>query len=107
VWETGAWPRHVGVVAKQQIMFKHYQYRSPEQIQKRLNTRRDNRERGYPGWAHACEASWMEKIVDAKDCHFDDESANYIVDREKLPRHIEPPVRRLVKTFMHRSGIWP
>jgi hypothetical protein len=107
VWDSGAWPRHAGVVARQRVVFKHYQYRSPEQIQRRLDTRRDNRQRGYLGWAHACEASWKEKIVDAKDCNFDDQSGYYIIDEDKLPRHIEPVGRRLVKTFMHRSGIWP
>jgi glycosyltransferase involved in cell wall biosynthesis len=40
VWNSEwAWPLHSGVVATQRIMYKHYKYRSPQQIQTRLNTR--------------------------------------------------------------------
>jgi hypothetical protein len=108
VWEADwAWPRHAGVVARERIMFKHYPYRSPQQIQTRLDIRRDNRRRGFSGWAHASEASWKEKIVDAADCCFDTGSGSYLVDEKALPKHVEPTALRFIKLFMHRSGIWP
>ena len=107
VWKNAwAWPRHPGVVARQRILFKHYPYRSPQQIQTRLNTRIENRERGFPGWAHAAQASWKEKIVDSSTCQFDDGSGRYAFDETALPHHIEPGPRRLIKSFMHRSRIW-
>jgi glycosyltransferase involved in cell wall biosynthesis len=108
VWKTEwALPRHAGIVAKQRILFKHYQYRSPEQIQKRLDTRRDNRDRGYWGWAHASQASWKEKIVDGSQCNFDDGSGRYVFDEQALPKHTEPTAKRLIKSVLHRTGIWP
>jgi Glycosyl transferase family 2 len=108
VWNTdAAWPSHAGFVARQRIMFKHFPYRSPEQIQMRLDIRRDNRRRGFSGWAHAAQVSWKEKIIDAGECHLDDGSGIYVMNESKLPRHIESAPRRLIKAFMHRSGFWP
>ncbi len=108
VWKPEwSWPLHPGVVAMQRIMFKHYPLRSPKQIQARLDTRIDNRQRGFPGWAHAAQASWREKIVDASTCKFDDGSGHYSFDESALPRHVEPGPRRFIKSLMHRSGIWP
>jgi hypothetical protein len=108
VWEPEwAWPRHPGVVATKRIMFKHYPYRSPQQIQTRLDTRRDNRQRGFSGWAHASQGSWKEKIVDVSECCFDNGSGCYVANEEALPRHIEPAARRFLKLFMHRSRVWP
>lgn len=108
VWnEESAWPNHVGIVAKPRIMFKHYPYRSPEQIQTRLDVRRDNRRRGFTGWSHAAQVSWREKIVDASEYFIDDRSGSYVMNEEGLPKHIEPAPRRLVKKLMHGSGIWP
>jgi hypothetical protein len=72
-----------------------------------LDTRRDNRNRGFSGWAHAAQASWEEKIVDEKQCHFDDGSGSYAINEESLPKHIEPVPRRMFKLLMHTSGIWP
>jgi Glycosyl transferase family 2 len=107
-WDTtAAWPKHVGLVARKRILFKHYPYRSPDQIQKRLDTRRDNRKRGFAGWEHASQSFWQEKIVDAGSCHFDDGSGNYAFDEAVIPNHLESPGRRAVKLLMHSTGLWP
>jgi glycosyltransferase involved in cell wall biosynthesis len=108
VWNPEwAWPRHPGVVAMQRIMYKHYKYRSPQQIQTRLNTRTSSRERGFVGWAHAAQACWKEKIADEPNCRFDNGSGHYAYDEGMLPRHIEPGPFRLIKLLMHRTGLWP
>ena len=42
-WDTGIasqYPQHVGTKAPQTILVEHYQYRSPQQIQKRLDARK-------------------------------------------------------------------
>jgi Glycosyl transferase family 2 len=108
VWHSDwAWPRHAGLVAKERIIFKHYPYRSPQQIQMRLDIRRDNRQRGFSGWEHASQVSWQEKIVDVSECNFDDGSGHYLMNEKSLPRHIEPVLLRLVKRFAHGIGVWP
>jgi glycosyltransferase involved in cell wall biosynthesis len=41
VWpDDCSWPRNVGVVHPERILMRHYKYRSPEQIRRRLDTRR-------------------------------------------------------------------
>jgi glycosyltransferase involved in cell wall biosynthesis len=108
VWNSAwAWPRHVGLSARERILFKHYPYRSPNQVQKRLDTRRENRQRGFVGWEHASQAFWREKIVDAESCQVDDGSGRYAFKDATLPRHMESPGRRTVKAVMHASGLWP
>jgi hypothetical protein len=107
-WATNAaWPLHVGLVAPQRIVFKHYPYRSPQQIQVRLDVRREARARGFEGWHHASESSWKEKIVDAAACSIDDGSGCYEIDEGKLPRHLESALRRAAKRVLHGTGIWP
>ena len=107
VWPAAAWPRHMGLVAPQRVRLKHYQYRSPEQIQKRLDTRREAAERGYQTFLHSLESDWREKIVQSKDYHQDRLDGDLVIDDHLLPRHLEPAHVRLVKRVMHGTGLWP
>lgn len=107
VWSPKwAWPRHVGVVAKERIVFQHYPFRSPQQIQTRLDVRRDNRARGFAGWEHAKEEDWREKIVKAEELHFDDGGQFVGIDDGNIPWHLEKPHARLMKKIMHRLRVW-
>jgi glycosyltransferase involved in cell wall biosynthesis len=106
-WDINcAWPRHVGAVAKERIIYKHYPCRSPRQLQARWATRKENRERGFEGWKEEGEA-WRQTIKKSQDYLFDDGTSPLIIDESKLPRHLEKPVVRLLKHIFHRSGIWP
>lgn len=76
-------------VYPRRIRLKHFMYRSPDQIRKRLQTRREPMERGeflhekranwvagepaLPGPAQPWELprSWEERVVPASECHFD------------------------------------
>jgi glycosyltransferase involved in cell wall biosynthesis len=107
VWSRGAWPRHLGIVHPSRIKLKHYQYRSPEQIQRRLDTRREAATAGWEHFGHSLEPSWRDKVVPAEGLDFDDGSDHYLIDETQLPQHLEPPFRRLVKRAMHGLGIWP
>jgi len=102
-----AWPKHAGVVALTRPILKHYPHRSPQQIQSRLDLRRQVRAKGFKGWEHAAQATWREKVVPHQECHFDDGSGHYHVDERTLPWHIEPFPKRLTKMLLHRTGIWP
>ena len=105
-WGEAAWPFHLGVVALERIRFKHYPLRSPQQIQTRLDTRRNNRQRGFTGWEHASQESWREKLVDRSACTLDKGDGNYLIDESRLPRHLESFPRRIVKQAMHGLGLW-
>ena len=107
VWDPARpGPTHPGIVARERIVFQHYPYRSPQQIQVRLEVRRAVRAQGYAGWDHAKEASWKDKIIDHQECEVDDGSGHFRMDEARLPRHRDPLPRRLVKLALHRSGIW-
>lgn len=108
VWNTNwAWPRHPGLVAKERIVFKHYPYRSPQQIQMRLDVRRDNRARGFEGWDHAKELNWKSKIVGHEECQFDDGQRPLVIDESKLQPHLEKSHIRILKKLMHGIHVWP
>ena len=102
---NSAWPDHAGLVAPQRILFKHYPYRSPEQIQIRLDVRRDNRQRGFEGWDHAKEENWISKIVERHDCRLD--NGDVEVFEHELPFHLEPRPVRMVKQLLHAARVWP
>jgi glycosyltransferase involved in cell wall biosynthesis len=106
-WSTaGAWPLHAGLTAKSRIVFQHYPFRSPQQMQTRLDVRRDNRARGFTGWDHASQASWREKIVPASSCLYDDGVTPVTIDWAALPRHLESRPARLAKCVLHTLGVW-
>jgi glycosyltransferase involved in cell wall biosynthesis len=102
-----AWPDHLGVVEERLIRFKHYPYRSPTQIQMRLNVRRDNRARGFAGWAHASQESWREKLVSSDDLMFDAQDGTFEVAQSVLRQHLGRPHRRFLQSTMHSLGFWP
>lgn len=108
VWDSGSWPVHVGVVHPRRIRLKHLQYRSPEQIRRRLATRQ---EASCQGWklfdAYDSTTDWRDKVVPASGLQFDDHSGSYAVDEAVLPTILENPVHRMIKHVMHGTGLWP
>lgn len=104
--ENNAWPRHAGVVARERMLYKHYPCRSPQQLQARWATRKENRERGFEGWKESDEA-WRQTIKNSHDLLFDDGKSPLKIDESKLPKHMEKPHVRLLKQMLHGSGIWP
>lgn len=102
-----AWPSHLGLVHPARIRARHYQWRSPEQIQRRLDTRREAAARGYRTFLHSIESSWRAKVRSSAELHLDEGDGRIVIDPDKLPRHLEAPWRRLLKTCMHGTGIWP
>jgi Glycosyl transferase family 2 len=109
-----SWPPEAGepyplrLPAPRRIRLKHFQFRSPEQIQKRIEARaplaesgvaflhetRDNW-RGYSPRAHELWAagddprsrpqSWEERVVDSSKLHFDAHDGTYVSDEASLP----------------------
>ena len=108
IWSADhAWPKHLGVVHQTLLPVQHYPFRSPQQIQTRLDVRRRNRERGFAGWDHAKQASWQEKIAPADALHYDSGNGQFIIETERLPAHLEKPFERLYKKVLHGTRIWP
>jgi len=106
-----AWPRPLGSSNPARIRLKHFQYRSPDQISRRLATRRDAmavgmfRHEKVPDWSSQISArqptvhgavpgffpsSWEERIVDSQVLNCDDETVTYVIEE-----HMLPPIRQL------------
>jgi glycosyltransferase involved in cell wall biosynthesis len=105
-WTQGAWPRHLGVVHPRRIRVRHFQYRSPQQIQLRLNTRHLAAKAGY-AFRHNPETHWEEKLRNAADLHLDDGRSPLQLDEAAMPHHLEPRGQRWLKLLLHGAGIWP
>jgi glycosyltransferase involved in cell wall biosynthesis len=111
----------------QRIRLKHYQYRSPQQVEKRLATRQPAIQRGVAfaheasrNWAdrvlgqrgdslgsERCTASirgssvsWTHRLVDSSKLRYDDGS-NYVITEDLLPK-IRDPRFRLLSRIKHR-----
>jgi len=104
--ENASWPRHMGIVHPRRIPFRHYQYRTPEQIRRRLATRREAVERGTVMYWSEQDSNWESALADPDTCRRS-ENGSFLADEMRLPRHIEPPHRRLLKAALHGTGIWP
>jgi hypothetical protein len=105
--QTHAWPRHVGLVHPTRIRARHYQWRSPKQVQLRLETRREASLRGYRTFGHSLEKTWQEKVRRPSELHLDRGNGEIEIDFASLPRYLEAPWHRLLKGCMHGVGIWP
>lgn len=62
-WKDRSWPRHRDPNLPTRIWLRHYQYRSPQQIQRRLNVRYQNMRRGGDRFPHEKNVDWHAAIV--------------------------------------------
>lgn len=108
VWKpTEAWPDYVGRFYPVRIWLKHFQYRSPQQIQKRLDVRREPsiRKAGFKhelkrNWANYITQNetsesrsvdinmnlhWENRIVKADSLHYDEHDGRYVYSEDLLP----------------------
>jgi glycosyltransferase involved in cell wall biosynthesis len=69
-WYEGGWPDRLGPASPERIRLKHYQYRSPQQIQKRIDTRRETLERG--SFLHEMLPDWKSVVLDPRNVDFSD-----------------------------------
>lgn len=91
-------PANWGPIYPDRIRFRHYRYRSPEQIMRRLSTRQRSMELGEfflhedrRNWPsdNCCdgEFSWWERVVPSSSCYLDTGDAELL-----SPRAWQPPL---------------
>jgi glycosyltransferase involved in cell wall biosynthesis len=108
VWnEQDAWPVHMGLTTPRRIPVRHYQFRSPPQIERRLATRREAAANGYSHFLHSQATDWRKKIDPSSELHLDTGDGNFIIDEAATPRHTEAPFQRVAKLLAHGLGVWP
>lgn len=106
-WDTQLpFPKHMGIVYPKLIRCKHYQYRSPEQIQNRLDIRQMAIKSGFQGWNHASQKSYLDKVMLADELIYDDFSGKYY-NTESVNEYLHSPLRLLIKRILHGLKILP
>ncbi len=111
-WDmTDPIPKRVGIAWKNTILVRHYQYRSPTQMRKRLEVRLEakrNQTEGAerPVFTHVTENDWRAFLKPRKDLIFDSgrESLNLAMCTN-IPRYSK--IGYIYRRFMHGVGIWP
>lgn len=109
VWpETAAWPLHMGVTHPRRIRVRHLQYRSPQQMQLRLDTRQQAIREGCGSFRHhEGTHDWRQLVVPAASCHDDRSPDAWQIEEDKLPPFLEKRGRRLLKLLLHGARVWP
>jgi glycosyltransferase involved in cell wall biosynthesis len=97
-------PKYAGVIYPKRIKLKHYQYRSPKQIEKRLDVRKKASKDGYKFFKRDLVEDWKCKLQYRKDMIF--ETAEY--HREAIyDPNIIPWYWQQFKIIMHYLKIYP
>jgi glycosyltransferase involved in cell wall biosynthesis len=88
VWDLDqGWP-YFGAIYPVRIWLKHYQWRSPQQIQKRLDNRLAARSNGYNGFIHEQDitlSNWQQKIQPASQLNYDVHDRQFVVREDLMP----------------------
>ena len=110
VWSCdNSLPTHPGVTGKHMIRFAHYQFRSKNQILKRLKVRKQAISSGYSMyWERDLEAGWEDKIFDKKRLIKvkNLSEADSIIQTLNIKNN-EGFLRRFIKRIMHGFKLWP
>jgi hypothetical protein len=106
-WPAGHMiPKHIGIIFPNKIRLKHYQHRSPQQIQLRLDTRRKLVADGYKFFKHAAQADWKEKLLNRADLRKDSDDDKWQI--EGIRHDNKPnPIILLIRKIAHGLGIFP
>lgn len=76
--ETSHYPKYAGLLCPDLILVKHYQFRSPSQMQARLDLRNSlsNKKNGI-AFTHVKQTDWHELLADEKDCLKDENTITF------------------------------
>ena len=97
-------PKHRGILAPDKIRIKHFQYRSPEQIQRRIAIRKIATEQGYKFFKRDNVDNWEDKLVSKEECIFDNGfmQMGYLQNRNTVPI-----LKLLLLRILHGTKIFP
>lgn len=102
---TSHYPKYAGVLFPELILVKHYQFRSPKQMQARLDLRNalSNKKDGIC-FRHVKETSYKELLADKSECLLDSKIISQGGGYKGIPvrNSLQQP---LIKRFILRIGI--
>lgn len=104
-WDgSSGFPRHKGVIFDKKIRLKHYQYRTPEQIKKRIEVRKQARAEGHPFFKKDNVNDWKDIILPRAQLIKESEKMQigYLQDKNDTTSF-----RYRIKALLHTLGILP
>ena len=105
-WPEGnyGFPKHKGIISPLQIRLKHFQYRSPKQIEGRIEVRRQATQDGYKFFGRDNVDTWRDKLEKRKDMLHDNGTykIGYIQDYNKTKWW-----KLILLHFLHGVNIYP
>lgn len=102
--EEMSWPRFMGVESPKLVPVHHLQYRTPQQIEKRLSTRREATRNGYLHFNKDTRPeTWRDKLFNAKELEKFYSGKNIPAQKRKKPLSIT----RFLKIIGHTSRVLP
>lgn len=107
--ETNSLPRHIGLVCPERMLVRHYQYRSLEQIQKRIQTRLLTRQQHPHIFPHVSSERPEEYIAKTTDCVKDTRQLS-LYNQLPLSNNINLEYRWWsfwLRRLLHGTGIFP
>ncbi|MCF7914758.1 MAG: glycosyltransferase family 2 protein [Spirochaetaceae bacterium] len=100
-------PKHMGIPWPEPITLRHYQWRSPQQVQHRLDVRHEVRKEGPNSqFRHITATDWREVLADHREMILDNGELNYadipLTKNLRLPFH-----KLIIRRLLHKTGIFP
>lgn len=109
-WDNGAgsqYPQHIGVVAPDKIIVKHYQFRSPEQMQKRLDLRNSlASKKSGQAFSHIKQTDWHELLADRNSCVFDEGNIEFYKRQEERCKIKRNFILNIAKRILLKLGLY-
>lgn len=106
-WEDGAWPRHMGRVYPVRVLLRHYQYRTPSQIERRLDDRIKAMKHEGEGFSYITSSDWRFYVKQHRELHYDRGDGRFCIDESLIPKHSDPFLIDAVKYLFHTMKVWP
>ena len=99
-------PSPIGICYPKRILVKHYQYRSPVQMQKRLDTRNAIQGKNKTGiFSHINQNSWRELLVKRENAIYDGGGESFYRDEQLLTTYNNSLEQSFWKKIIIRAGI--
>ena len=98
-------PKNMGIVYPKLINMYHYQFRSPEQMQRRLDAKSKAKKHGYIA-NHVTQKHWQELLRKKEELYSLDEGIN-LNTVPPANKYLHTPIKLLIKRVLHGLKILP
>lgn len=98
------YPKHKGILSPKKIRIKHFQYRTPEQIEKRILVRKQASAEGCKFFERDVVESWKDKLVPQSDTLKESEEMPIVYLRDL---NHTPFLKKVVLHVLHFIKVFP